>query len=123
MKQGMKPVRVELSREAWMDVIEALLQWSYHLETIRTKDNRDDYQYPYPKAIAHAVRIRVRLHDAAETADAETAIAVELDRDHWLKAIKGLHERAHPEYLAYRRIAQSIGIQLGLWHIQRGVAA
>ena len=119
----MKRVRVELSRKEWMDVIEALFDWSYHLQSIRTKDNRVDHKYPYPHAIAHAVRIRVRLHDAAEMADAGTAIAVELDRDHWLKAIKGLHERVHQGNLAYRRIAQSIGIQLGLWHIQRGVAA
>lgn len=136
MKQGRKRVRVELSRGEWMDVIEALLEWSAHLQGIRTKDNRDDARYAHPGAIACAIRIRISLHDDAETA-AETAIAVELGLNHWLKAIKGLHESAHHnEALAsilkhqikrsdcsYRRIAESIEIQLGLRPRQEGSIA
>ena len=139
MKQGKKRVRVELSRGEWTDVIEALLGWSAHLQTIRTirtKDNRDDCRHPNPRGIAAAIRIRIGLHDDAETA--ETAIAVELGLDHWAKTIKGLHERQYhndallargyrigrPMDRPYWRIAESIENQLGRGQIQRrGVAA
>lgn len=137
MKQGKKRVRVELSRGEWMDVIEALLEWSSQLQSIRTKDNRDDARFLCPRGIACAIRIRISLHDDAETA-AETAIAVELGLDYWLKTVKGLHEIQHqndallvhgyrierPMDRPYRRIHKSIENQLGWGQIQRrGVTA